>query len=569
MRLLCFFIFFIVFEVSSSQNINLNESFIERYFRDIQLLNKLETKTSFTIRPLSLSNYEISDDSYKYYKNIFSDIIESKNKEIKLSLLPIDYIFDYNSHHPYNRNNGTLIPNRGYQHLISLGIFAKIGPLEIQIKPEHHFAQNLSFNGFWDGHYDAIWAKRYIGWNRSDIPERFGNARINQELIGQSSVKLKFKKISIGISNENLWWGPSLRNSIMLSNHARSFKHISFETHKPINTKIGLIEWQFVTGRLELSGFKPPGSDRTFQGQKLWIPEHNQARQGPDWRYFQALIFTYNPKWLKNFYIGTIRWAQLYGGFLQGEYNWFDEKPGYFPLFTSLFKTSPDLADVGSQIDEAGGFFFRWLMKESATEIYTEYHFNDAKVNLRDLFLDSKHSRAATIGFRKAFKNKRDKDFIFSYEWTQMEQSGSRIIREAGSWYYHFMINSGYTNHGEVMGSAIGPGSNSHYFEILKHDEKYRTSFSFEIVDVDNDFYYLAFESAQDFRRYWKDLNFKIGFEKKFKNIWLNTNLLYQRSLNYQWQLDDYVEPYYHPGKDVNNFHANFKIIYSIPKLKN
>ena len=97
----------------------------------------------------------------------------------------------------------------------------------------------------------------------------------------------------------------------MLSNHARSFKHISFETHKPINTKIGLIEWQFVTGRLELSGFKPPGSDRTFQGQKLWIPEHNQARQGPDWRYFQALIFTYNPKWLKNFYIGTIRWPHL------------------------------------------------------------------------------------------------------------------------------------------------------------------------------------------------------------------------------------------------------------------
>ena len=84
------------------------------------------------------------------------------------------------------------------------------------------------------------------------------------------------------------------------------------------------------------------------------------------------------------------------------------EKPGYFPLFTSLFKTSPDLADVGSQIDEAEDFF-RWLMKESATEIYTEYHFNDAKVNLRDLFLDSKHSRAATIGFRKAFKNKRDK----------------------------------------------------------------------------------------------------------------------------------------------------------------
>ena len=51
--------------------------------------------------------------------------------------------------------------------------------------------------------------------------------------------------------------------------------------------------------------------------------------------------------------VGTHRnnkWAQLYGGFLEGEYNWFDEKPGYFPLFTSLFKTSPDLADVGYKL---------------------------------------------------------------------------------------------------------------------------------------------------------------------------------------------------------------------------
>ena len=548
-----------------SQNINLNESFIEQKFRDLQLINKLETNSSLTIRPIDLSNYSLKDESFASYMNIFPNLLQSKNKKLKLSLLPVDLIFDYNSHHPYNRNNGTMIPNRGYQHLLSFGLFLKAGPLEIQLKPEHHFAENLDFDGFWEGHYDEIWEKRYVGWNRSDIPERFGNKRINQNLLGQSSIKFKFKNLSIGFSNENLWWGPSIRNSIMMSNHARSFKHISFNTSKPINTRIGSIEWQFVTGRLELSGHPPPASDRIFRGRKLWVPEHNQARFGPDWRYFQGMIFTYNPKWLKNFYVGTIRWAQLYRGFLEGEYDWFDQRPGYFPLFSGLFKTDPNLADVQSQIDEAGGVFFKWIMEKSSTEIYSELHYNDAKVNLRDLLLDSEHSNATTLGFRKGFK-RNNNYYIFSWEWTRMEQTGSRILRSAGSWYYHFMINAGYTNYGEVMGSAIGPGSNSQYFEILKQNEKYRARLSLEIVDNDNDFYYYAFEDAGDFRRYWKDLNFSFGYEKKIQNFWLNFNVLYQRSLNYQWELDDFSETYYHPGRDVDNFHLNLKFVF-IPNL--
>ena len=34
----------------------------------------------------------------------------------------IDYNLEFNSNHPYNRNNGTMIPNRGYQHIISPGV---------------------------------------------------------------------------------------------------------------------------------------------------------------------------------------------------------------------------------------------------------------------------------------------------------------------------------------------------------------------------------------------------------------------------------------------------------------
>ena len=32
------------------------------------------------------------------------------------------------------------------------------------------------------------------------------------------------------------------------------------------------------------------------------------------------------------------------------------------------------------------------------------------------------------------------------------------------------------------------------------------------MIDQDNDFYYKAFDDANDFRRYWKDFNFNFGY---------------------------------------------------------
>ena len=134
-----------------------------------------------------------------------------------------------------------MIPNRGYQHIVSPGLYFKVGPLSIKFKPEHHYSENKKFDGFWDGHYPEIWAERYKLWNHIDMPERFGDKRHNRTTIGQSSIRLNWKNLSIGISNENIWWGPAKRNSIMMSNHAEGFKHISFQTNKPVNTP----HWKF------------------------------------------------------------------------------------------------------------------------------------------------------------------------------------------------------------------------------------------------------------------------------------------------------------------------------------
>jgi hypothetical protein len=146
-----------------------------------------------------------------------------------------------------------------------------------------------------------------------------------------------------------------------------------------------------------------------------------------------------------------------------------------------------------------------------------------------------------------------------------MEQTGGQLLRSAGSWYVHSYVYDGYTNHGEVLGASIGPGSNSHYFVLNRIRDKEKLGIALEIIDQDNDFYYEAFASAQDYRRYWKDFNLHLNFSKKYKNLWLSSNLMYSRSLNYQWDLDDTATPYYHPGNDVNNFHMTLKLAYLIP----
>ena len=566
-----FIFLFFSFFLSNSQTINLNESHIVDYFRTAQLIGNLNSNFSFTLKPFDIgkNNFKIESSFFNSKEYSPTILIFLKGKG-KLKLLPVDYNIEFNSHHPYNRNNGSMIPNRGYQHIISSGLYVEIGPLTIQLKPEYLFSENKDFEGFGEGpngHYPIIWAKRYGLWNHIDLPERFGEEQHSKTLLGQSSIKLNFKGLSLGLSNENIWWGPSIRNSIMMSNHARGFKHVTFNTIKPIKTVIGDFEWQVISGRLDSSGFSPPSTNFEYAGSKLYVPKINQLGEKNDWRYLQGYSITYSPKWISGLSLGFMRWVQMYSSLVKGKYSWMEGSPTWFPAFKNLFRKNDAFENYEAQTDQAAGLFLRWLWKDSKAEIYAEYHHNDSKQNIRDLLLDSDHSRAVTVGLQKVFEIDTD-NYLFSWEWTQMEQTASRLLRNAGSWYQHSFVYDGYTNKGEVLGASIGPGSNSHYFALNRVRKTEKVGIAFEVIDQDNDFYHEAFSSAQDPRRYWKDFNFHFNFSKKLNKFWFSSNLVYSRSLNYRWDLDDTATPYHHPGNDVNNFHANIKIAYLIPLME-
>lgn len=538
-----------------SQTIPLGTAIVEDYLRREQLLGSFDSTVSFAFKPLYIKELKKSKNDSLFYEVYFKKSWSSNKLKSNILLYPVELRTSFDSYIPYDRNDGLMIRSKGLQTYLSPGIYGKIGPLSIQLKPEFVFAENLDYPGFPDSFDETKWRQRYIWFNQIDLPERYGENSYTKLWWGQSSIRLSKWGQSIGISTENLWWGPARRNSIMLSNNAQGFAHITLNTVKPIKSPIGNFEYQIVTGKLEPSGFYPPDTARLDLGRRLYVPKRN------DWRYYQAFAFSYSPKWVSGLSLGGIRWTQAYSEYVKSTKD-------YFPAFSNLFRDNDNNTGGRDELerDQAAGLFLRWFWKDAKAEIYGEFNRNDASAHFRDLITDSDHSRATTIGIYKLFDTqiKHGGNIEWLWEWTQMEQTGGRIIRNGLSWYIHGRVRHGYTNNGEVIGAANGPGGNSHYTSLAWVKGMKRLGLAFERLVHDNDFYRFAFEDSQDFRRYWVDYNFHIFADWQFKNLLASTNLFYTKTLNYQWELFHvpYTQPYYVSGTDIENLHLELKLSY-------
>src|SRR5206468_1504691 len=128
----------------------------------------------------------------------------------------------------------------------SAGVYAKYGMLSVQLQPEFVTAANDFFDPLNKNHFGVIFARYYDIYNNIDLPARFGTSSYTRAYWGQSSIRLNYKSLSFGLSTENLWWGPGIRSSLLMSNNAPGFKHLTLNTTKPIKTPIGSFEGQLI-----------------------------------------------------------------------------------------------------------------------------------------------------------------------------------------------------------------------------------------------------------------------------------------------------------------------------------
>lgn len=542
-----------------SQSLPVGTRALEDFYRRVQLSGQGDSLVSYTIRPIfSASPSNLSEMYYPDTTEAGFDLLEigagnwkSADGKFVVSLLPFNFQLQFNSRHPYGWNDGAMIPAKGIQNLISGGAYASYGHLSIQLNPELLLADNPSFEGFSKEHYDVIAARYYDFYNFTDLPQRFGTESWSKLYWGQSSIRLNFDPVSFGLSTENLWWGPGIRNSLLMSNTAPGFKHLTLNTSRPVQTRLGTFEGQLVAGRLDGSNFAPLTPGRTYLNDSLYLPKPD------DWRYFSGLAISWQPKWVPGLFLGISRSFQVYNKDLGKRIG--DYIPVFFP-FQKIKANNPI-----NKRDQLSSLFFRWFWPEERAEIYFEFGRSSPSGNLRDFTLEPENDRAYIFGLRKQlpFRGHAGENLQINLEVTQLQQSAAEPVLDARAWYLNKYVRHGYTNRGEALGAGIGPGGNLQSLDISWHKGLKRIGLQLERFVHNNDFYYYAYVDSQDWRRHWVDLSAAAIGEWNYKNLLLNARLQYISSLNYQWyllQLDP--DQYFTNGLDKSNLQVQMGLMY-------
>ncbi len=519
-----FFLFFFTISLTA-QSIPIGSiDFKEERLRNDQLLSFNLNNSSFTIRPL-VQNI----DSTQYIKD--------PNK-FNFKFLPLSFVQQYNSLLPLGRNDGVMIPSKGYQLKFSAGFFLNYKNLSFQFYPEYVYAENLPFDIFPNSESNFV-RLNYIRYlNRIDLPDRFGSSVYKKTFLGQSSLNYSIGKVNFGISNKNLWWGPGKYNSLIMSNNAPGFVHLTFNSIKPISTLIGFFEWQLISGRLLESGLDIPTDVYLVDKINYKVTKSNE------WRYLSGLSFNYQPKWVPGLFLGLNRTFQIYNNDMGKKFS------DYLPVITPFQKKNA-LDEDAKKRDQLVSFFLRWVFLNEKSEIYFENGWNDHKQDLWDLFQDPSHSRAIIFGFSKIFKKKYSSNHYFklNFEHTQLQQSADRIVRTAGAWYEHYQVIHGYTNMSQVIGAGIGPSANSQTLDLSLWGKKDVYGFQIERYSHNLDF---AYDSYYDYNRKWVDLNVNFYIYKQIKKIGVNGRFTQSFVRNYQWQIP----------KNKNNFQIQISTQY-------
>lgn len=560
MRNTFYIFFFPVFLFSiglKAQSLPVGTPVLEDYYRRMQLIGEVDSNLSFSVRPIFIT----SSTSTSLYR---PDSTLAKNKWVSLApvvfangkgiftLLPLTWQQQYNSNFPYGWNDAAMIPSRGYQTMISGGFYFKLGPLSIQLRPEYVYAANNPFVGFSGNSRDPEELRNfYVFFNSVDLPERFGDNAYKKFFLGQSSIRLAFDPVSIGISNENIWWGPGINNSLIMSNNAPGFKHITFKSTKPIKTYVGHFEFQAIAGRLEATKYPPTTATTLQNGQVLAWSKRD------DWRYFTGFNFNYHPKWVSGLTLGLTRTFNAYGP----DVNEFSE---YVPFFFPYQKVNTNDGDPMAR-DQYTSLYARWLFKKAKAEVYFEYGLNDNSYNYRDFIGSPDHSRAYIFGFRKMIplSNHDIQQILFSAEITQLSQTVDRLIRDAGTYYLHGQVTQGHTNQGQVMGAGTGPGGNLQHVDVSWVSGLKKLGVTFDRYEHSVDFSDRFLPDINGRTRKWVDFTFGIVGEWNYRNLLFNAKLQHITSLNYQWILKNYnASQFYIPQNTATNFHGQLGITY-------
>lgn len=370
----------------------------------------------------------------------------------------------FNSTFPRTLNDGAVWTGRGLSGTVTTGAIAAWGPLTAVLYPTFWWAQNQRFRTA-----PVPYANRspfsYPFNNGIDWPQRPGTNAVATAGWGQSGIRLDWRSLTIGLTTEDLWWGPGYRNAIVMSNTAGGFPHMDLGIRRPLQTPIGQVEFRAIWGSLRESGqFDTVSTNNT--------------------RFLAGLTVGYRPSFLPGLSLGFTRvlyqtWPA--GGLRAGDLF------GFLGSFFNPGRVLPDGTFGNDRADQMGSVTARWVLPAAGFEAYVEFSRGDFAADLREFLLEPGNTAGLNLGFQKTMPTRMGRWRIVG-EGARLGRSMQREIRGNVHIYYaHHLVQQGYTHHGQLLGAWIGPGSDSQYLGVDRYGATGRWGLFLERVRYDND----------------------------------------------------------------------------------
>ena len=355
-----------------------------------------------------------------------------------------------NSAVPLSMNDGPLWSGVGANLRVVAGLEARWGRLRLIAAPELLAAGNAHFELADTGTtlapsipgdrspYSSPWHQPP---SSIDLPLRFGDGRVWRLDPGQSSLTLALGALEVGAATENQWWGPAIQNALLLSDNAGGFPHLFLRTARPLATPVGTVELRYLLGGLSESAYF-------------------DTLSANDRRSYSALAATLRPRGADGLTVGLARavyatvdgWGSVFGRALDPFAHVPD--PGAIAAGETASGTREQILSV----------FSRLVLPASGFEAYAELARSAFPRSLRDLLVSPAHSRGHSFGVQWLGEPVyADARVRLQAEYTNVERSPSRAYRTVGSFYTSARVPQGYTQRGQSLGAAIGPGSSSQW----------------------------------------------------------------------------------------------------------
>lgn len=355
-----------------------------------------------------------------------------------------------NSSIPFSLNDGPLWAARGWSEDIRAGLYARWGPFSLVLAPELVATENLRYEmpppqvelARPPGRsvYSTPW---YVGSSSIDLPLRFGERGFSRLDPGQSTLAVETGPLTAGLSSENEWWGPGIRNAIVMSNNAPGIPRAFVRTTRPVRTRVGIFAARWFLGELSESAYFDTSSTDNL-------------------RSITGFAATWTPAGAPHLTLGFTRvvYAPLGPGrSILG--HAFDVLRG-----SGMHVPAGDSVAVPSR-DQVSSVFARWIFPADGFALHAEWARTAWPASLRDLLTEPNRSQGYTLGLEWARPLGTGREALrIQAEATYLEKSPAYRNGPEATWYTSAASPQGYTQEGQVVGAAIGPGASSQWLAV-------------------------------------------------------------------------------------------------------